>query len=432
MGLELQLEVLEPANGLRKTSCHVERRLKMKVCQVPSGIGPVPPCGADSSAWETYRLAKALVQGGISVDVYSVRGGKEAGYRLIEIPLPSTERSSTFGQFAGQIVFGLSLALDIGLLNARKYDLVHYHCNATALPSAMLLRHGGCPYVVTVGDPFFGATADPVTVHNLVSLERSPSLKMHRVGVAKAQQVLLSGASGVVTYSKTIAKRLAALYRLDSRKIETIPPGVDTTVFKPRPKPGFLLARHGIEESTFVVLVPARIVRLKQQLALMPILKKLEEQHRAVQFVFMGPIGDSTYHRTILDYAGSHCLVSRLTFTGSVSAAVYPYYYNLADVVILPSMAEGFASSILEGMSSGKPVIASDIPPNREAIRRGGEVIPVNINDERRVTEELTGFIEDKRRRQKSGEEARASALEFYDWSVIARSMSNYYQGILK
>jgi len=43
-----------------------------------------------------------------------------------------------------------------------------------------------------------------------------------------------------------------------------------------------------------------------------------------------------------------------------------PALYAAADVVVAPAWYEGFGLSVLEGLASGTPVIASDIPPHRE------------------------------------------------------------------
>ena len=42
--------------------------------------------------------------------------------------------------------------------------------------------------------------------------------------------------------------------------------------------------------------------------------------------------------------------------------------YNAADAVVLSSFKEGFSNAVVEALACGKPVIASDVGGNREAI----------------------------------------------------------------
>jgi glycosyltransferase involved in cell wall biosynthesis len=51
------------------------------------------------------------------------------------------------------------------------------------------------------------------------------------------------------------------------------------------------------------------------------------------------------------------------------------------DVFWLASSFEGMSNSLMEAMACGLPVIASDIPPDRELIRHGEHGFLVNVGD---------------------------------------------------
>ena len=53
-----------------------------------------------------------------------------------------------------------------------------------------------------------------------------------------------------------------------------------------------------------------------------------------------------------------------------VQADVAPFYLA-ADIFVLPSVSEGMSNALLEAMSYGLLVLASDIPENRSVIEHG-------------------------------------------------------------
>jgi len=67
-----------------------------------------------------------------------------------------------------------------------------------------------------------------------------------------------------------------------------------------------------------------------------------------------------------------------VVFPGLVNYETLPYYYNAADVCVLPSYYESFGLVPLESLSCGIPVVATDVGNLRNIIRQGetGYVLP--------------------------------------------------------
>jgi glycosyltransferase involved in cell wall biosynthesis len=62
--------------------------------------------------------------------------------------------------------------------------------------------------------------------------------------------------------------------------------------------------------------------------------------------------------------------------TGVIPDEELRVLYKHASMVVLPSLVEGFGFPILEGMASGTPVIASDIPVHREVAGDAALLVP--------------------------------------------------------
>jgi FkbM family methyltransferase len=66
----------------------------------------------------------------------------------------------------------------------------------------------------------------------------------------------------------------------------------------------------------------------------------------------------------------------RIAFVSGVSDEQLRSLYAGADVVVVPSLTEGFSIPVVEAISSGTPVVASDIPAHEELLGAGSWLAP--------------------------------------------------------
>ena len=62
---------------------------------------------------------------------------------------------------------------------------------------------------------------------------------------------------------------------------------------------------------------------------------------------------------------------------GTVSDDELPAWYRAADAFAFPSVKEGWGLAVLEALSAGLPVVASDIPVFREYLTDGRDALLV-------------------------------------------------------
>jgi glycosyltransferase involved in cell wall biosynthesis len=79
---------------------------------------------------------------------------------------------------------------------------------------------------------------------------------------------------------------------------------------------------------------------------------------------------------------------------------------DLADLVVLPSYAEGMPNAVLEAMAHGIPVVASDVGGVRSLLGSGAGTV-VAPRDEEELAEALQHLIDDPSLRAKMGERGR-------------------------
>lgn len=117
-------------------------------------------------------------------------------------------------------------------------------------------------------------------------------------------------------------------------------------------------------------------------------------------------------------------LDNKVIILGMVEDEALKLLYNIADVFVMPNIPvtgdmEGFGMVILEGVSCGLPVVASDLEGIRDAIKHGENgflVKPYDIDDFSNIIIRL--FMNDIER-ERFGAAARIFNKEKFDWRSI-------------
>ena len=95
--------------------------------------------------------------------------------------------------------------------------------------------------------------------------------------------------------------------------------------------------------------------------------------------------GDGPMLKPLQQRAAQWGISDRVHFLGRLDAHGLAMYYRAADYVLLYSAYEGLSHVLLEALSYGTPVLASDIPGNRELVKHGenGLLIPHETDEAR-------------------------------------------------
>jgi glycosyltransferase involved in cell wall biosynthesis len=179
-------------------------------------------------------------------------------------------------------------------------------------------------------------------------------------------------------------------------KIEVIHNGVDPDRFVPGARP----------DGPPHVVATARIDRLKDTETFLRVAARVAESHPRVRFTIFGAVTDEAYYRECL------ALRRELGVDVTMGAATKDVVsaYHAADVVLLTSISEAFPFSVIEAMSCGRAVVASDVGGVREALDGCGVV--VRPRDVEQFAAEVRALLDDAPLRAKLGARARAKVIE--------------------
>ncbi len=121
-------------------------------------------------------------------------------------------------------------------------------------------------------------------------------------------------------------------------------------------------------------------------------------------------------------------LSGRVIFTGWRQDALA--VVALMDILIHPSLSEGFGRAVLEGMALGKPVIASRVGGLRELVAHGENGYLVNPGDAAAIAAPLRLLLADKGLRERLGKKARETVFANYEISARVKELEQIWSAM--
>jgi glycosyltransferase involved in cell wall biosynthesis len=180
-----------------------------------------------------------------------------------------------------------------------------------------------------------------------------------------------------VTVSEMRRQEMAQLLDVPASRILVVPNGVDIARFlKLEEQTIRFIEKLDLLSADPLVLLPVRITPRKNIELAIRTLAALRGYFRQARLVVTGPLGphnpaNTTYFQQLTSLRASLKLDQAVIFlaehtTDYLPDEVIADFYHLADIMLLPSLEEGFGIPILEAGLAGLPVFCSDIPPLRE------------------------------------------------------------------
>ena len=197
--------------------------------------------------------------------------------------------------------------------------------------------------------------------------------------------------------------------------------GVDTAVFKADAgRRRETRAALGIPVDADVLLMAAAINRQKGIALGVDAFRRLATARPRLHLVV---VGDGP-ERGPLEAEVRAAVAPRVTFVGAVGDWDMPRYYAAADILLYPTLrAEGMPRAILEAMSTGLAVVATDRGGVRTAVRDGETGILLGRPSTDRLTIAVAGLLDDPDRHRALGARAAAVIREQFDVRITVDSV---------
>lgn len=205
--------------------------------------------------------------------------------------------------------------------------------------------------------------------------------------------------------------------------------GIDTNVFKPKPKNQKFIGKLRLTESDFIVLSTSSLIPVKNiDLAIKSFVLFLEETEMNCHLLLAG---EGNSRDELEKLANEYSLQKNVKFLGEIPMEMILEYISISDVVIATSLYSNLNRSVQEAMACEKPVVVFDSGETKKLIRHMENGILVKFGDVKDFAEKIRLLYENPELRKKLGKNARLSIMKERSWGTRIKTELEVYEKVL-
>jgi sugar transferase (PEP-CTERM/EpsH1 system associated) len=231
-------------------------------------------------------------------------------------------------------------------------------------------------------------------------------------------------AQQIVTVSDDLRTWLINVVGVKASKVQHICNGVDTETFQPAQ------AKNNRSTDSVRIGSVTRFSAIKDPLNLVEAFIALRKGDAVCNASFdLAMIGDGELHGAAVQKLQDAGLEAEAWLPGSRDDI--PDQLRDMDIFVLGSLREGISNTVLEAMSSGLPVIASNTGGNPELIEDGKTGALVTPGDRQALADAIAAYVADPDRRIRHGRAARERVLSLFSIRTMVSAYELLYMRAL-
>ncbi len=292
------------------------------------------------------------------------------------------------------------------------FDLIHD--NQTLGYGIWLMKRRGTPVVANIHHPL------TIDQKNAVAQARSLGAQIwgHYWYPWMMQRWVAERLDRIITGSDASAESIVEAFGLPRERIRRIHDGVDTEVFRPLPEVQY--------EPSRILFVGNSNDRNKGILYLLRALKQLRGQLPFHLRVVHRPAAQIA-HRLVQEL-GLH---GRVSFMEQLSTDELVRQYNRAQLLVSPSLYEGFGLPAAEALACGIPVVATTAGALSEIVEDGVTGVLVPPGQVEPLAGAIRSLLEDPARCRAMGDAGARRIRERFNWRRTAEETLALYEDVL-
>lgn len=220
----------------------------------------------------------------------------------------------------------------------------------------------------------------------------------------------------------------AVAFGIPAGRVHLLPNGIDTALFRPA-EPGERAAQRRALGAAGEGPLVLCIAQLRPEKGIFTLLHAWERVAAARPDARLAYVGDGP------DRAALEAEVARSPAAASVRVAGFADprpWYAAADLLVIPSDFEGLSNVLVEGMSSGLPVVATRVSGTEDAFAAAEVGEMVEPGDAGALAAALCRMLGDPARRAACGAAGRALAVRAYSLARVVDELEAIYAGVAR
>jgi glycosyltransferase involved in cell wall biosynthesis len=245
------------------------------------------------------------------------------------------------------------------------------------------------------------------------------------------EERMMKRSKKLIAVSDFTRKELTQYYGISESKIRVIHNGVDTTKFQPAADKRKIKAELGFNPDDPAIVSVGRLYARKGLFTLIESIPAIAAKFSNAKFIVSGK-GQSDETAKLVAHAEKLGVKDKLVFTGYFPDKKLPKLYQCADVFAFSTFYEHHPFAVLEALSTGLPVVTTNVGGIPETISEGKSGFMCKPFDAQQFSARILYLLEHPADAAEMGAQARKTIMERFDWRIVVKDAIKVYNEVLK
>jgi glycosyltransferase involved in cell wall biosynthesis len=244
------------------------------------------------------------------------------------------------------------------------------------------------------------------------------------------EEKMLERSNKIIAVSDFTRRELLQYYKVKEDKIRVIHNGVDVDKFKPATDKLKAKAELGFNPEDKAILSVGRLYARKGLFTLIESMALVTRKFKNAKFIIAGK-GLSNEMKKLVSYATKLEVKDNIVFTGYFPDKKLPKLYQAADIFAFSTFYENLPFAVLEALSTGLPVVTTNVGGIPEMIESGRNGFLVEPFNSRELADRILYYLEHPAVASEMALLARKTVEKQFDWPLIVKKVVKVYDEAL-